>query len=166
MHGIVFVTERQGVHSLARMLRGLPDLAEKATMHTFTGHPAKTKMQLMAEGAEAGKCNINHKIIIMVTLAVMAEGPEAGDRVRLVMLHQGMPRKLFLRPFPDAETMQGSQPLFLFCLHVAPSLQFLSHGVCQVKGKQSWQAARFEAACCTWCAQQSTSALTVLHRLS
>lgn len=54
MHGIVFVTERQGVYVLANMLRGLPDLAEKATVHTFTGHPAKSNMQLMAEGATAG----------------------------------------------------------------------------------------------------------------
>ena len=54
MHGIVFVTERQGVHALAGMLRALPDLAEKASIHTFTGHPSKSKLQLMAEGAEAG----------------------------------------------------------------------------------------------------------------
>ena len=55
MHGIVFVTERQGVHALASMLRGLPDLADKATIHTFTGHPAKTKLQLAAEGATEGE---------------------------------------------------------------------------------------------------------------
>lgn len=54
LHGIVFVTERQGVHALASILRGLPDLADKATIHTFMGHPAKTKLQLAAEGATEG----------------------------------------------------------------------------------------------------------------
>lgn len=51
-HGIVFVRRRQGVHALANMLSKLPHVAAAVTLHTFTGHSAKTKAQLAREGGE------------------------------------------------------------------------------------------------------------------
>ena len=53
-HGIVFVRQRQGVHAVAGMLRNMTKLSDRVQFHTFTGHPAKTKAQLMREGADTG----------------------------------------------------------------------------------------------------------------
>ncbi len=49
-HGIVFVRQQQGVHAVTSMLRNAPGLAEAVQFHPFTGHPAKSKLQLMREG--------------------------------------------------------------------------------------------------------------------
>jgi len=52
-HGIVFVRQRQGVHAVAGLLQNVPELGKAVAFHTFTGHPAKTKVQLAQDGADA-----------------------------------------------------------------------------------------------------------------
>lgn len=52
-HGIVFVRQRQGVQAVAALLRNVPELDKAVAFHTFTGHPAKTKVQLAQDGADA-----------------------------------------------------------------------------------------------------------------
>ncbi|DBA88745.1 TPA: hypothetical protein ACH3X1_004164 [Trebouxia sp. C0004] len=52
-HGIVFVRQRQGVHAVAALLQNVPELGRAVAFHTFTGHPAKTKVQLAQDGADA-----------------------------------------------------------------------------------------------------------------
>lgn len=52
-HGIVFVRQRQGVHAVAGLLQKVPELGKAVAFHTFTGHPAKTKVQLAQDGADA-----------------------------------------------------------------------------------------------------------------
>ena len=51
-HGIVVVRRRQGVHVIASMLSKEPSIATAVTLHTFTGHSGKTKVQLAREGGE------------------------------------------------------------------------------------------------------------------
>ncbi len=52
-HGIVFVRQRQGVHAVAALLQDMPELGKTVAFHTFTGHPAMTKVQLAQDGADA-----------------------------------------------------------------------------------------------------------------
>lgn len=52
-HGIVFVRQRRGVHDVAGLLQNMPELGKTVAFHTFTGHPAKTKVQLAQDGADA-----------------------------------------------------------------------------------------------------------------
>ena len=51
-HGIVFVRQQQGVDAVASLLRHVPELVKLIQFHTFTGHSAKSKTQMMRDGSD------------------------------------------------------------------------------------------------------------------
>jgi len=54
-HGIVFVKERQSVHTLTHMLQQVPDFANEVSFHPFTGH-GHQKQQQVTVGSFSRRC--------------------------------------------------------------------------------------------------------------
>lgn len=53
-HGIVFVKERQSVHTLTHMLQQVPDFANEVSFHPFTGHGHQKQQQVTVGGFSRG----------------------------------------------------------------------------------------------------------------